>query len=153
MACLRDTHASVTLHLTWGCGGVLYRPEGYTSNSTRVMHERVLDYASSLRGARQFWFKQRSRLIAMVDTLGMPTVFFTHSAADGQWPELACLICADNPGSSSSRSSAVSENPVIVDWLFYKASVSLSKHSTWATLELQTIGSDLVATPWKYTRA
>ena len=56
----------------------------------------------------------------MVDTLGMPTVFFTHSAADGQWPELACLICADNPGSSSSRSSAVSENPVIVDWLFYK---------------------------------
>ena len=82
--------------------------------------KRVLHYASSLRGTRQFWFKQRSRLIAMVDTLGMPTVFFTHSAADGQWPELARLICADNPDSSSSRSSAVSENPAIADWLFYE---------------------------------
>ena len=50
---------------------------------------RVLHYAASLRGTRQYWFRQRSRLIAMVDTLGLPTVFFTHSAADLQWPELA----------------------------------------------------------------
>ena len=50
---------------------------------------RVLHYATTLRGTRQYWFKQRSRLIAMVDTLGLPTVFFTHSAADLQWPELA----------------------------------------------------------------
>ena len=42
---------------------------------------RVLHYATTLRGTRQYWFKQRSRLIAMVDTLGLPTVFFTHSAA------------------------------------------------------------------------
>ena len=49
---------------------------------------RVMHFASSLPGTSQFWFKQRSRLISMVDTLGMPTVFFTHSA-DGQWPELA----------------------------------------------------------------
>ena len=42
----------------------------------------VLHYATSLRGTRQYWFKQQSRLIAMVDTLGLPTVFFTHSAAD-----------------------------------------------------------------------
>ena len=34
----------------------------------------VLHYASSLRGTRQFWFKQQSQLIAMVDTLGLPTV-------------------------------------------------------------------------------
>ena len=40
---------------------------------------RVLHYATSLRGTRQYWFKQRSRLIAMVDTLGLPTIFFTHS--------------------------------------------------------------------------
>ena len=43
---------------------------------------RVLHYAASLRGTRQYWFKQRSRLISMVDTLGLPTVFFIHSAAD-----------------------------------------------------------------------
>ena len=50
---------------------------------TLVGHEgeafsnRVLHYSTSLR-------EQRSRLIAMVDTLGLPTVFFTHSATDLQ---------------------------------------------------------------------
>ncbi len=42
---------------------------------------RVLHYAASLRGTKQYWFKQRSRLISMADT---PTIFFTHSAADLQ---------------------------------------------------------------------
>lgn len=79
---------------------------------------RVLHYASSLRGTRQYWFKQRSRLIAMVDTLGIPTVFFTHSAADHQWPELARLLTPDDPNSSSSRTKAVIENPAVSDWFF-----------------------------------
>ena len=35
----------------------------------------VLHYAASLQGTRQYWFKQWSRLIAMVDTLGLPTIF------------------------------------------------------------------------------
>ena len=80
---------------------------------------RVMHFASSLRGTSQFWFKQRGRLISMVDKLGIPTVFFTHSAADGQWPELAHLICPDNKDSSSIRSKAVSDNPAIADWFFY----------------------------------
>ena len=48
-----------------------------TSFSSRVCH-----YAGSLRGTHPYWMKQRSCLIAMLDTLGLPTVFFTHSAAD-----------------------------------------------------------------------
>lgn len=60
----------------WGEGGEAF--------SNRVLH-----YATSLHGTRQYWMRQRSRLIAMVDTLGLPTIFFTHSAADLQWPELA----------------------------------------------------------------
>ena len=43
---------------------------------------RVLPYAASLRGTQHYWFKQRSQLIAMVDTLGLPTIFFIHSGAD-----------------------------------------------------------------------
>ena len=85
-----------------------------------IFSNRVLHYATSMRGTRQYWFKQRSRLIAMVDTLGLPTVFFTHSAADLQWPELARLICPDDPDSSSARSKAVQENPAIADWFFYQ---------------------------------
>ena len=64
-------------------------------------------------------FKQRSQLIAMIDTLGLPTVFFTHGAADLQWPELACLICPDDTECSFSRNKAVLENPAIADCFFY----------------------------------
>ncbi len=66
---------------------------------------RVLHFANSLRGTSQYWFKQRRNLIAMVDTLGMPTVFFTHSAADSQWPELSHLICPSNQQHSTTNSS------------------------------------------------
>ena len=71
----------------------------------------VLHYASTLRGTRQYWMKQRSRLIAMVDTLGLPTVFFTHSAVDLHWPELARLICPDDPDSSTNCSKVASGEP------------------------------------------
>ena len=88
-----------------------------------VMKERpfpivCLHYAASLRGTRQHWFRQRSRLISMVDTLGLPTVFFTHSAADHHWLELAHLLSSDDPDTSSSRTVAVINNPAICDWFF-----------------------------------
>ena len=41
---------------------------------------RVLHYATSLRGTKQYWFRQRNQLMSMVDTLGLPTIFFTHKA-------------------------------------------------------------------------
>jgi len=94
--------------------------KGMVQSGGEQLSKRVLHYASSLRGSRQFWFKQRSRLISMVDTLGIPTVFFTHSAADGQWPELARLICAENADKSACRSSAVTTNPAVADWFFYE---------------------------------
>lgn len=80
---------------------------------------RVLHYASSLRGTRQYWLKQRGRLISMVDTLGLPTIFFTHSAANLQWPELAQLICPEDSDTLLSRIKAVNNNPALADWFFY----------------------------------
>ena len=68
---------------------------------------RVLHYASSLRGTKHYWYRQRSRLLSMVDTLGLPTIFFTHRAADLQWPELARLTCPDDPDSRASRTKAI----------------------------------------------
>ena len=41
-----------------------------------------------------------------VDTLGLPTIYFTYSAADLQWPELANLICPEQPDTPSSRIEA-----------------------------------------------
>ena len=74
---------------------------------------RVIHYASSLRGTKQYWFHQRSRLIAMVDTLGLPTIFFTHSAADLQWPELTRLICPEDSNSTTAHLSKTLHLPTV----------------------------------------
>ena len=63
----------------------------------------------------------------MVDTLGLPTIFFTHSAADLQWPELARLICPDNPDSRTARAKAVIDNPALSDWFFYHRIIEFVK--------------------------
>ena len=44
------------------------------------------------------------------------TIFFTHSAADLQWPEQARLICPDQRDTPSSRINAVNNNPALADW-------------------------------------
>ena len=80
---------------------------------------KVLHYAATLRGTRPYWMRQRTRLISMVDCLGLPTIFFTHSAADLQWPELAKLICP-MPEDRVAHSKAVIANPAVADWFFYE---------------------------------
>ena len=55
----------------------------------------------------------------MIDTLGLPKHFFTLSAADLQWPELANLLDIDEPHNSTARAKAVVENPCLTDWFFY----------------------------------
>lgn len=84
-----------------------------------IFSNRVLHYAASLRGTRQYWMRQRNRLISMVDTLGMPTIFFTHSAADFHRPELAHLFSSSESNYLNSQRTSVAENPALADWLFY----------------------------------
>ena len=74
-----------------------------------------------MRGTSQYWMKkQRSRLIAIIDTLlGLPTILFAHSEADLQWSELAGLICPQDPESSSSHSKAVTDNSAVAVWFFH----------------------------------
>ena len=79
---------------------------------------KVVHYGTSLRGTKQYWFRERNKLITMIDTLGLPTIFFTHSAADHQWPELANLICPEDPDDKQARATAVVNNPALADWFF-----------------------------------
>ena len=83
-----------------------------------VFANKVTHYGASLRGTKQYWFRQRNHLIAMIDTLGLPTIFFTHSAADHQWPELADLICPEDPEDKQAHARAVINNPALADWFF-----------------------------------
>ena len=83
-----------------------------------ALSNRVLHFGASLHGTRQFWQKHKNCLTAMVNTLGLPTAFFTLSAADLQWPELADLLDIVQAENSTTRSRAVIENPCMTDWFF-----------------------------------
>ena len=67
-----------------------------------------------------FGISKKNRLTSMIDTLGLPIVFFTLSAADLQWPELARLLNVEDPGDSAARSKAVVNNPCVSDQFFYQ---------------------------------
>ena len=56
----------------------------------------------------------------MVDSLGLPTAFFTLSAADLRWPELAHLLDVEDPLSGAARSRAVIEKPCMSNWFYQR---------------------------------
>ena len=69
-----------------------------------IFSNRVLHYAASLRGTKQYWFRQRTRLISMVDTLGLQLTQLTN-------PEYGY--------SRSNQNEALIENTATSDWFFY----------------------------------
>ena len=59
--------------------------------------KKVMVYASHLRSTHVYWFQRRGKLLDMAQQLahdgtGLPTVFFTLSAADYHWPDLFRLL-------------------------------------------------------------
>eukprot|EP01018_Ginkgo_biloba_P038592 Gb_30228 [translate_table: standard] len=59
--------------------------------------ERVMRFGTTLRGTRAYWNKCRSELTDLVHQIGCPTIFFTLSAADMQWPDLHRLMPGTSP--------------------------------------------------------
>ena len=91
-----------------------------------TLYRKVLCYNSSLRSTKSYWFARSKELQDMVKQLGAPTLFFTLSAADIQWPELYRLLDSDGNTISSTneqienrrRTKLLIDNPLIVAWFF-----------------------------------
>jgi hypothetical protein len=54
--------------------------------------DRLMRFGTSLRGTRLYWAKSKGELIDLLYQLGTPTIFFTLSVADMQWPDLHALM-------------------------------------------------------------
>ena len=71
-----------------------------------------------LRGTRAYWNKCHAELLDMVQQIGSPTIFFTLSAADMQWPYLHKLMpgtCPRGLGEARKwRRQNLIDNPHIV---------------------------------------
>lgn len=51
--------------------------------------KRFMHFGSNTRGSNSYWYQRQTELKAMVNQLGIPTIFLTLSAADLWWP---CLV-------------------------------------------------------------
>lgn len=60
--------------------------------STPDIGKDVMVYSSSIRSTKNFWYTRSSELQDMVHQIGLPTIFFTLSAADFHWPHLYDLL-------------------------------------------------------------
>lgn len=83
--------------------------------------KKIMFQSSNIQGTKAYWFARGKELIAMAEQLGMPTLFFTLSAADLHWPDLFKILAPDEDFQNISehrRRLLVKENPLIVDSFF-----------------------------------
>eukprot|EP01018_Ginkgo_biloba_P035772 Gb_33711 [translate_table: standard] len=59
--------------------------------------KKVMKFATTLRGTCAYWSKCLRELSDMIHQIGCPTIFFTLSAADIQWPDLHQLMPGTAP--------------------------------------------------------
>ena len=56
--------------------------------------DKAYTFLKNIRGSPPYWQKMFYELLAMIQTLGIPTWFLTLSAADTKWPEVIQAIAA-----------------------------------------------------------
>ncbi|KAJ1524609.1 hypothetical protein ONE63_011093 [Megalurothrips usitatus] len=65
--------------------------------------DSIMFQCSNVRGSKTYWKSKSKELLEMIEQLGMPTVFFTVSAADFHWPGLFKLLCPEEDLSTISE--------------------------------------------------
>ena len=90
---------------------------------------RMQKFNSNVTGSAAYFYKKRCELEALIDAKGMPTMWFTLSAADNHWVDLhKCMYGSDRPLPNLAnelakvkwRRKMTRENPHIVDAYFMK---------------------------------
>ncbi|XP_052129345.1 uncharacterized protein LOC127750839 [Frankliniella occidentalis] len=88
-----------------------------------AMVNQVMHFGSRLRTTKSYWKSRCGELLDMVNQIGTPTVFFTLSSADFQWPDLYRLLGHDVKSLSvKEKSDLLSKNSLIADSFFYARS-------------------------------
>lgn len=90
--------------------------------------KRLLSWGSNIRGTNAYWFQRRQELEAMVNQLGIPTLFLTLSSADLWWPCMTrhfgltdeYIATLTEKQLSKLMQEKLNENPLIADAYFTK---------------------------------
>ncbi|XP_020897308.2 uncharacterized protein LOC110236158 [Exaiptasia diaphana] len=108
------------------------------NNTSSGFMSKLSRYIGNVTGSAAYWHRVREDLKAIIDSKGVPTIFFTFSAADMHWPELHSLFHSTlSDLNNNDRRQAIIDNPHIVDWMFTKRIESFLKHWLYDTLKAE----------------
>jgi ATP-dependent DNA helicase PIF1 len=105
-------------------------------NMLREITGRMQMYSSNLLGSDAYFYKNRKQLESLMQQKGMPTLWWTFSAADNHWIDLHALNPKECEESSNllneeqkakKRRKWVRDNPHIVDSYFHDRVILLLK--------------------------
>ena len=88
-------------------------------------YNSILSYNSNLRSTSSYWKSRTRELLQMIKIIGVPTIFFTLSAADIQWPELNRLYeieqemqLIDESAQNRLRNKKLNSEPMTAAYFF-----------------------------------
>ena len=113
------------------------------NNSSSFMSE-LSRYVANITGSNAYWYRIREDLKAIIACKEAPTIFFTFSSADMQWPELHSLF-DENSGdlNHEQRRKNVIDNPHLVDCFLQNVLKILLDIGYMKHLMLNGIGTDM----------
>ena len=93
----------------------------------RSLEYQLQYFGSTLRGTPQWKRARRAELLDVIEEMGMPTFFFTTSAADIHWPDLQLLMmrhegatAQDATIDNTGRNGRVVRNPHLISAFFVR---------------------------------
>ena len=80
-------------------------------------------YAKQIIGTNSYWYQTKEQLKAALNQLASPTIFWTLSCAEFQWPEFHALL-GETKSDHSYRQNVINYAHIL-NWFFMKGQSSL----------------------------
>ncbi|KAK3933276.1 ATP-dependent DNA helicase [Frankliniella fusca] len=94
--------------------------------------KNIMVYSSNIRGSRSYWSTRSMELQAMVSQIGVPSLFFTLTAADRHWPFLFEILLADkdvvdNLTEGDRSKILIDDAGLCSDFFFYTSEIFITE--------------------------
>ena len=96
------------------------------NKSYSEMISKMQYYAKQIIGTNSYWYQTKEQLKAALNQLASPTIFWTLSCAEFQWPEFHALLRETKSGHNYRQN--VINYAHILNWFFHERTKQLVKH-------------------------
>ena len=96
-------------------------------NDSSSFMSKLSRYVANITGSNAYWYTIKD-LKAIIAYKEAPTIFFTFSSAEMQWPELHSLFNENSGDLNHEQRRKNIDNPHLVDWFFVASLMACNFH-------------------------